>query len=107
MAKVSIECPGCFAKLNLPDRSKLGKKIKCPKCAEIFVAETPDDDDTEILDEDDAPAKSLNRRKRPTAGGGKKPSKKSGGSRGWRKTTVCVLFHTAGTQQSAWPRICN
>ena len=82
MAKVSVECPGCFAKLNLPDRSKLGKKIKCPKCAEIFVAEAPDDDDTEILDEDDAPAKSSNRRKRPTAGGGKKPSKKSGGSSG-------------------------
>ncbi len=84
MAKVSVECPGCFAKLNLADRNKLGKRIKCPKCAEVFVAEAPDDDDddTEMLDEDDAPAKSSNRRKRPAAGGGKKPSKKSGGSSG-------------------------
>ena len=85
MAKVSIECPGCFAKLNLPDRSKLGKKIKCPKCAEIFVAEAPedDDDDTEMLDEDDAPAKSTGGRKRPVAGGAKKKSgKKRGGSGG-------------------------
>ena len=84
MAKVSVECPGCFAKLNLPDRSKLGKKIKCPKCAEVFVAEAPDDDDddTEMLDEDDAPAKASSRRKRPAVGGGKKPSKKSGGSGG-------------------------
>ena len=82
MAKVSIECPGCFAKLNLPDRSKLGKKIKCPKCAEVFVAEAPDDDDdTEMLDEDDMPAKSFGGRKRPSAGS-KKPSKKSGGSGG-------------------------
>ena len=85
MAKVSIECPGCFAKLNLPDRSKLGKKIKCPKCAEVFVAEAPDDDDddTEMLDEDEAPAKASSSRKRPAAGGAKKKSgKKSGGSGG-------------------------
>lgn len=84
MAKVSIECPGCLAKLNLADRSKLGKKIKCPKCAEVFVAEAPedDDDDTEMQDEDDAPAKSSGRRKRGAPVGGKKPSKKGGGSGG-------------------------
>lgn len=84
MAKVSVECPGCFAKLNLPDRSKLGKKIKCPKCAEVFVAEAPDadDDNTEMLDDDDRPAKSSGRRTRGAAGGGKKPGKKSDGSGG-------------------------
>ncbi len=89
MAKVSVECPGCFAKLNLADRSKLGKKIKCPKCAEVFVPEAPDDDDddTEMLDEDDLPARSSGGRKRPAAGGGKnkKPAKKSGGSSGGNK----------------------
>ena len=29
----------CAAKLNLSDSSKLGKKIRCPKCSEVFVAE--------------------------------------------------------------------
>jgi len=87
MAKVSIACPGCSAKLNLADRSKLGKRIKCPKCAEVFVAEAPeDDDDTEMPDEDDAPVKSSGGRKRPIAGGAKKKSgKKSGGSGGGNK----------------------
>ena len=90
MAKVSIECPGCFAKLNLPDRSKLGKKIKCPKCAEVFVAEAPDDDDddTEMLDEDAAPAKGSGGRQRGAVGGGKKPGKKGGGSGGGNNAAV-------------------
>ena len=38
MARVAVQCPGCLAKLNLSDDSKLGKKIKCPKCSDIFVA---------------------------------------------------------------------
>ena len=51
MAKVSVECPGCAAKLNLPDRSKLGKKIKCPKCEEVFTAEAPNEDMEEMGEE--------------------------------------------------------
>ncbi len=78
MAKVSVECPGCAAKLNLPDRSKLGKKIKCPKCEEIFVAEALDGGDDEVVsfDEDEAPVKSIGSRKR---GSGNSAGKKSGG----------------------------
>ncbi|MCX7407672.1 MAG: hypothetical protein NTZ32_06265 [Planctomycetales bacterium] len=83
MAKVSVECPGCGAKLSLPDRSKLGKKIKCPKCSDAFVAEAPDDDDADAFDEDDAPAKSASNRKRGGSASGKKSSgKKSGGESG-------------------------
>ena len=83
MAKVSVECPGCGAKLSLPDRSKLGKKIKCPKCSDAFVAEAPDDDDADAFDEDEAPAKSASNRKRGGGATGKKSSgKKSGGESG-------------------------
>ncbi len=82
MAKVSVECPGCGAKLSLPDRSKLGKKIKCPKCSDAFVAEAPDDD-ADAFDEDEAPAKSASNRKRGGGATGKKSSgKKSGGESG-------------------------
>ena len=82
MAKVSVECPGCGAKLSLPDRSKLGKKIKCPKCSDAFVAEAPDDD-ADAFDEAEAPAKSTSTRKRGGGATGKKSSgKKSGGGSG-------------------------
>lgn len=37
--RVVVECPSCFAKLALADDSKLGKKLRCPKCSEVFVAE--------------------------------------------------------------------
>ena len=77
MAKVSVECPGCGAKLSLPDRSKLGKKIKCPKCSDAFVAEAPDDDDADVFDEDEAPAKSASNRKRGGGSTGKKSSGRS------------------------------
>ncbi|MBM4076250.1 MAG: hypothetical protein FJ267_11495, partial [Planctomycetes bacterium] len=49
MAKVLIECSGCLTKLNLPDASKLGKKIRCPKCQTVFLAERFEDDDNEDL----------------------------------------------------------
>lgn len=51
-AKISVECPACAAKLNLADSSKLGKKIKCPKCSEVFVAEADILDDDDDLDEE-------------------------------------------------------
>ena len=72
--KITFECPACSAKLNLSDPSKLGKKIKCPKCQEIFTPEQIDSDDIE--DEDDEP-KSPSSRKR--AAGGSKGSSKKGG----------------------------
>ncbi len=36
--RIIIQCPGCSAKLAISDAGKLGKKIKCSKCAEVFVA---------------------------------------------------------------------
>lgn len=36
--RIIIQCPGCSAKLAISDASKLGKKIKCSKCGEVFVA---------------------------------------------------------------------
>src|ERR1051326_3637687 len=36
MADVSVKCPQCQAKLKAPE-SRIGKKIKCPKCTTSFV----------------------------------------------------------------------
>src|SRR5262245_53612701 len=36
--RILIQCPGCSAKLAISDASKLGKKIRCSKCSEVFVA---------------------------------------------------------------------
>ena len=85
MTNVSIECPGCLAKLNLPDQNSLGKKIKCPKCAEVFVAEAADGGDDEWADdEEELSSRPVQRRKRPSDGSEKKNSKKSseGGNKG-------------------------
>ena len=42
-SRVVVECPSCMARLALPDESKLGKKIRCTKCSEVFVAEVSDE----------------------------------------------------------------
>ena len=38
--KIFIQCPGCSAKFAISDESKLGKKIRCSKCSEVFVAKS-------------------------------------------------------------------
>ena len=84
--KISVECPSCLAKLSLPDSSKLGKKIRCPKCSETFVAEAPDgDDDFEDEEIEDEPKRGAG--KKPSSGGaaagkGAKKGAKKGGSSG-------------------------
>ncbi len=41
-----ISCPDCERKLRVPD-NMLGKKVKCPGCQTIFVAELPGDQEEE------------------------------------------------------------
>ena len=107
--KISIECPECDSKLSLADSSKLGKKIKCPKCGEIFVAEAPGDDDEEeeeevdILsgmdDEDDGDDEEQEEapRRKPTPGGksksgagGNRPSKGGSSNKGGMNVPVII-----------------
>jgi hypothetical protein len=82
--KISIECPECSAKLSLSDSSKLGKKIKCPKCGDIFVAQSADDDD-ELFDDDEPEEKaekSSSRRRSSASGKDSGRSKKKGPVKG-------------------------
>jgi predicted Zn finger-like uncharacterized protein len=38
---IRLECPHCSTKLNVKNPAVVGKKVRCPKCAEPFVAEVP------------------------------------------------------------------
>ncbi len=38
MEKVITQCPHCQSKFKLPD-DEVGKKIRCPKCKEVFTVE--------------------------------------------------------------------
>ncbi len=85
--KISFECPGCSAKLSVGDRSKLGKKIKCPKCQEVFLPEVPDEEELEDFDDevDEEPKKSSKPLKRGAVSAKKTVSKgksTGGGSNG-------------------------
>jgi hypothetical protein len=91
-ARITIACEHCGAKLALADDSKLGKKIKCPKCSEVFVAATDDDDIEDVLEEDDDDDEEIQPRRKPAAAAaagkgakgkaGGKGKKKSGGNLG-------------------------
>ena len=82
-SKVTFECPGCLAKLSAPDKSKLGKKIKCPKCQEVFAPEIADDDDFAMDDlPEDEPVEESPRRKGAGGGNGKRNVGKKGGKGG-------------------------
>jgi predicted Zn finger-like uncharacterized protein len=73
--KIAVECPACLTKLNIAD-SALGKKIKCPKCQEVFKPEPIDEDD-----ELETPSS------RKRAGGGGKGSSKSSKKAGKGKSS--------------------
>ena len=48
MSAVIIACPHCGKELKLPDRSKLGRKGKCPGCAKSFVLAEPPEEEVEL-----------------------------------------------------------
>jgi predicted Zn finger-like uncharacterized protein len=53
-----IDCPECDARLQVPD-TLAGKRVKCKKCGESFLAKRPADRDDD--DEEDAPARARRR----------------------------------------------
>jgi len=51
---IETHCPGCSTKVQVPE-SLLGKRVKCPKCSQIFVAEDPNAAYEEIPEEEERP----------------------------------------------------
>lgn len=82
--RISISCPSCGAGLKLADASRLGKKIKCPKCAEVFVAAREDEveelEEIEELEDEEPEPKRKSQPQASRKGGKKGPAKKSSGA---------------------------
>jgi hypothetical protein len=45
MSGLVVNCPKCTKGLKLRDRSKIGKKARCPKCSHVFVLTAPPEPD--------------------------------------------------------------
>ena len=45
MSELVVKCPKCTKGLKLRDRSKIGKKARCPKCSHVFVLTAPPETD--------------------------------------------------------------
>ncbi len=45
MSELVVNCPKCSKGLKLRDRSKIGKKARCPKCSHVFVLTAPPEPD--------------------------------------------------------------
>lgn len=45
MSELVVKCPKCTKGLKLRDRSKIGKKARCPKCSHVFVLTAPPEPD--------------------------------------------------------------
>jgi hypothetical protein len=68
-----IACPTCDKKLNLPDQL-LGKKVKCPGCKEMFVANAPKPAKSKVAAPPPAPA-ARKEKPRPPDNGDEAPRK--------------------------------
>lgn len=90
---VKVTCSHCFATLKLADASKLGRKLKCPKCAEVFVAEA---DEEEVVDDEEAEEVTPVRSKRGGSASAGRGGKTQGGKKGKQKTGVPVAVWAGG-----------
>src|SRR6267154_2785429 len=57
---IEANCPGCGTKVRVPE-SLLGKRVKCPRCSQIFTAEESNAGFEEVTEEEDRPR----RKRRP------------------------------------------
>lgn len=70
---VQVQCEHCGAQFKLKDESKVGKRMKCPKCQSVFVVSPMEDD---LLDDFGEPALPMKPSGKSKGKGKKKGSKK-------------------------------
>lgn len=88
MPSITVQCTHCRSRLKLKDRSRLGRRLGCPKCGKPFVVQAPDTDNAitvSLNDIGDDAAPPLPRRTRS----GKKRSRKKS-SRGSTKRALLI-----------------
>ncbi|HVJ86086.1 MAG TPA: zinc-ribbon domain-containing protein [Caulifigura sp.] len=86
MAPFKVSCEHCDASFKISDSSKIGKRVKCPKCAEPFTIRKPDAEDDEFDDDfDEEPVARPARRP-----AGKKAASKSKSSSDSNSTLIYI-----------------
>ncbi|MFG0333976.1 MAG: hypothetical protein ACF8TS_11490 [Maioricimonas sp. JB049] len=91
MAAITVHCTHCGAGLKLKDRSKLGKKVACPKCRQPFVLTASDDagdDEWDDLGSMQSTGRALP--PRPSAASSKSKPKKKATSDGGGQTGLLI-----------------
>lgn len=80
MSAITVHCSHCNSPLKLKDRSRLGSKVKCPKCSRPFVLAESDDEwaGLESAGPASRSAPPLVRRSQKSSGGGKRGKASSG-----------------------------
>ncbi|MDB5389460.1 MAG: hypothetical protein JWM11_5106 [Planctomycetaceae bacterium] len=106
--RIAIVCPSCSGRFAVSDESKLGKKIRCPKCSEIFIASASKSssskpatkavrkpsDDEEFDDGDEGPEDDFEAERKPLrkkSDGGKRKGKRRAG-RGSSNTQIPLII---------------
>ncbi|MGC3961510.1 MAG: zinc-ribbon domain-containing protein [Verrucomicrobiota bacterium] len=92
-SRILVQCPECFTKLSLPDSNRLGKKIKCGICGEVFIAEAFDD-----FAEDSKSAKpSVRAKRKPVTGKRKNKASRHGNNSSLIVAGVIAVLILIGT----------
>jgi predicted Zn finger-like uncharacterized protein len=74
MTPFKVACEHCDASFKINDASKIGKRVKCPRCGEAFTIPGPAaEEDDEFDDVDEPPAKPV--RRIPAKTGGRRSRK--------------------------------
>ena len=99
---ITVQCTHCGAQLKLKDRSKVGRKVGCPKCRKPFVIQAPaTDDEFDFPDLDEfggnygaalPPKRAPERRRSGSGGKGKRKSSSGSG----KQVLLIVLGVTGG-----------
>ena len=79
MTPFKVSCDHCDASFKISDASKIGKRVKCPKCAELFTIVDPNADDeygNDFEEEEEEEAPPVRRSPRPGAKSSGKSKKK-------------------------------
>ncbi|MCA9093494.1 MAG: hypothetical protein KDA68_08420 [Planctomycetaceae bacterium] len=52
---IQVVCPECGVRIRLRDTALIGRKIKCPKCEEVFRVPKPESERESVTEEEESP----------------------------------------------------
>jgi phage FluMu protein Com len=99
----TVTCTACGTKLQVAATPGPGKKLRCPKCKEVFMPTPPEEEEEQREEEEERPAAKVRRRRDEEEEEeddyeDKRPARKSSGRKVSRRRTGPFEFDgTAGT----------